>query len=173
MDTIVNLLSIATIVAQIFVILSIISWLFGFRRNETHKYISERRLFFAFLVALIATLGSLYFSEIAGLEPCKLCWFQRIFMYPQAVILLVAYLKKDEGIGKYSLSLSAIGILFSAYHIYVQQVNAPTMCLASGPTCEVPEFLKYGYITIPVMAFTAFSLIITLFTIYRKSSDNL
>lgn len=168
MDAIINILSIATVAAQIFVAVSLFRWLFKFKWRKLLSYVSRRRLLLAFLVSLTATLGSLFFSEIAGLEPCKLCWFQRIFMYPQAVILLVAYLKRDELVGKYIVPLAGIGILFSAYNIYIQQINAPTSCSASNASCDVIEFIKFGYITIPVMAFTAFAVLITLFTLYRE-----
>ncbi|WP_082321816.1 disulfide bond formation protein B [Variovorax paradoxus] len=36
----------------------------------------------AFLVAFASTLGSLFFSEVMKLEPCVLCWYQRIAMFP-------------------------------------------------------------------------------------------
>ena len=166
MDAIINILSIATVAVQIFVVLSLFSWLFSFKQKKLFSYVSRRRLIIAFLVSLTATLGSLYFSEIAGFDPCKLCWFQRIFMYPQAVILLVAYLRRDELVEKYILPLSGIGILFSAYNIYIQQINAPTSCSVNGLSCDVLEFVKFGYITIPVMAFTAFAVLIMLFTLY-------
>ncbi len=168
MDSIINILTIAAIAAQIFVVVSLFGWIFNLKWEKIFGFVTRRRLLMAFVVSLIATLGSLYFSEIAGLVPCKLCWFQRIFMYPQAVILFVAYWKRDELAGKYIIPLSGIGILFSAYHIYVQQINALTMCSLSGPSCEIPEFVKYGYITIPVMAFTAFAVLLTLFTVYRE-----
>ncbi len=170
MDAIINFLSIATIAAQIFVALTLFSWVSNLKWKELSNFVSRRRLFLAFLVALTATLGSLFFSEIVGYVPCKLCWFQRIFMYPQAIILAVACWKCDELVAKYILPLSGIGILFSVYNIYVQQINAPTSCSLTGSSCDVIEFVKFGYITIPVMALTAFAVLITLFTlpIFRR-----
>jgi len=168
MDSIINILAIATLAAQIFVAVSLISWLFDIKSEMISHFVRQRRLMLALLTALAATLGSLYFSGIAGLDPCKLCWFQRIFMYPQAVILAIAFWKRDEFVEKYILTLSGIGILFSAYHIYIQQFNVPTMCSVSGPSCEVPDFVQYGYISPPVMALTAFAILITLFAVYRE-----
>ena len=86
-DSIINILSTDTLAAQIFVAVSLISWLFDFKSEKMFYFVTRRRLEMALLIALGATLGSLFFSEIAGLVPCKLCWFQRIFMNPQAVIL--------------------------------------------------------------------------------------
>lgn len=70
---------------------------------------AETRLFIAWAVSVIATLGSLYLSEIKGFLPCDLCWFQRIFMYPLTILLGIAYFKDDVGIAKYVLPLSFIG----------------------------------------------------------------
>jgi len=168
MDAIINILSIVTIFAQIFVAISLVSWLFDFQWEKMFRFVLHRRLLLAFLISLAATLGSLFFSEVAGFVPCKLCWFQRIFMYPQAVILAVAYWRRDEWVGKYILPLSGIGILFSAYNVYIQQVNAPTFCSASAASCDTIEFLKFGYITIPVMALTAFAVLLTLFSFYHE-----
>lgn len=69
---------------------------------------AETRLFIAWAVSVIATLGSLYLSEIKGFLPCDLCWFQRIFMYPLTILLGIAYFKDDVGIAKYVLPLSFI-----------------------------------------------------------------
>ncbi|MDD4319690.1 MAG: disulfide bond formation protein B [Candidatus Peribacteraceae bacterium] len=113
------------------------------------------------IVAIAAMAGSLYFSEISGWVPCKLCWFQRIFLYPQAPLLLLALWKRDRGIASSILLLSAIGIVFSAVH-YGEQVaaflNPPDTlqpCDESGVSCAAAPFFHFGYITIPLMAFTA------------------
>jgi disulfide bond formation protein DsbB len=125
-----------------------------------------------FFVALAATCGSLFFSEIATWVPCKDCWFQRIFMYPQVVLLAIALWKKDKGIAQYILVLSLIGMLIAADH-YSDQVEAAwhpvpdangvntllKPCDASGVSCAATQIkFAYGYITIPMMALTAFGL---------------
>lgn len=171
MDAIINLLALATIAAQIFVVISLVSWLFDIRSEKMFHFVTRRRLMLAFLTALTATLGSLFFSEVAGFVPCKLCWFQRIFMYPQAVVLAVAYWRRDELVAKYIFPLSGIGILFSAYHIYIQHFNVPTFCSAKAPSCDFVEVTKFGYITIPVMAFTAFAVLLTIVSAYREKID--
>lgn len=121
---------------------------------------------FLFIIALTAMLGSLYFSEAAGWTPCKLCWFQRIFMYPQALLLGLALLRRDRGILPGVLLLSSIGILFSAWHYGEQVWNAlhppavPTVCDPSGVSCAAAPFFQFGYVTVPLMAGTAFLLLI-------------
>jgi disulfide bond formation protein DsbB len=117
------------------------------------------------IVSLTAMLGSLFFSEIAGWNPCKYCWIQRIFLYPQVVLLLVALWKKDRSVARYILALSIIGALYAAYHYYIQlydivasPTNPATPCDASGESCVKTPFMWFGYITIPMMALTAFVL---------------
>ncbi|GAJ40946.1 disulfide formation protein [Parageobacillus caldoxylosilyticus NBRC 107762] len=82
----------------------------------------ENVLVSAWVISLIATLGSLYFSEILKFIPCDLCWFQRIFMYPQVVLLGIAVIRKEYGIARYSLALSVIGGTISLYHYLLQKV---------------------------------------------------
>lgn len=124
----------------------------------------------AFVVAATATLGSLYFSEIAGFIPCTLCWYQRILMYPLTLITLVGIIEKDEFLPFYVLPLSIIGMGVSGYHVLVQKGMFSN---AASCTVGVPCSLSYvnylGFITIPVMAFTAFLLITILMLITRKA----
>ncbi len=117
------------------------------------------------LVALTATLGSLFFSEIAGWTPCKDCWLQRIFMYPQVVMLMIAVWKRDRGVAKYVLALCVFGAAIAAFHYAIQMqnliaspTNPATPCDASGVSCVKTPFVEFGYITIPLMSFTAFCL---------------
>ena len=75
-------LSLATIVGQVIVVVLILNLIIYKGSGMLSEIISAHGLLFAFVVVATATLGSLFYSEIAGFEPCKLCWFQRIFMYP-------------------------------------------------------------------------------------------
>jgi len=127
------------------------------------KIISKNSLLFSFIVALAATLGSLFYSEVAGYEPCKLCWYQRIFMYPQIVLLAQAVRWKDYKFSKYSLSLSIPGAAVAAYHYLLQVGVVPGVtCTSVGYSisCSQRFVMQFGYITIPMMALTAFLLII-------------
>ncbi len=129
----------------------------------------------AFIVALTAMLGSLYFSEVALYIPCTLCWYQRILMYPLVLILLVSLIEGDKGVFKYVLPFSVIGLGVSAYH-YLLQLGA--FGDATGCTIGVPCNARYinwlGFITIPALALTAFILITTISLIARyKTEDEL
>jgi disulfide bond formation protein DsbB len=120
----------------------------------------------AWLVALTCTLGSLYFSEVANFEPCKLCWFQRIFMYPLAIILGIAALRRDRGIRWYALPLAGVGICLSAYHYLIERFPDldAVSCSAATP-CTFVWFEKFGFVTLPFMALSGFALILTLLTL--------
>lgn len=124
-----------------------------------------RHILILLLVApLLSMIGSLYFSEIAGWTPCRLCWFQRIFLYPQVFMLLLALYRRDRGVIPYILLLSTIGIVIAGWH-YGEQLWAAAHPLESlepcdntGVSCASTPFFHFGYITIPMMALTAFLL---------------
>ena len=136
------------------------------RKEKVLRFFGDNAVLFALIVALIATSGSLFYSEIAGYEPCKLCWFQRIFMYPQVLLLGLALWKKEgKQIAPYSVLLSSIGALIAGYHYLLQLDLVPSLpCSAVGysVSCSQRFVMQFGYITIPLMAFTAFLLIIVL-----------
>lgn len=121
----------------------------------------ENLLLFMWVVALSATMGSLYFSEIRGYEPCELCWIQRIFMYPLVLIIGIAYLQRNAQIAMTTAILSIIGGAISLYHYGIQKVDflsdgAP----ACGRVSCTGEYINlFGFITIPFLALTAFALI--------------
>ncbi|MCB9808594.1 disulfide bond formation protein B [Candidatus Peribacteria bacterium] len=128
--------------------------------------VSKHALILMFVVALVATSGSLFFSEIALFAPCKDCWFQRIFMYPQVILLAVALWRKDRTIAWYILALCIVGGALSLDH-YSDQWEAIlnpiehdplAPCDLSGVSCSATYIFELGYITIPLMAATAFLL---------------
>jgi len=135
------------------------------------KYLKSRAMAFVFIVTLIATLGSLAFSELLHFTPCILCWYQRIFMYPQLFISLLALKRKDANILPYLVILSSIGALIAGYHYYGQVVDTSSLpCSAIGysPSCAEKFFFEFGYITIPMMALTAFLLVIMAYHLKRN-----
>lgn len=127
----------------------------SFWENIT-RLLKKHALLFTFILAAAATIGSLLYSEVLGYIPCKLCWFQRIFMYPQAIFLAIAWKKKEEKILFYSLILSTIGGLIAAYHYLSQRIDFSTQCGTNAVDCTLRYVFHYGYITIPMMAVTAF-----------------
>jgi len=170
---VINFFAILVIIGQVLVGLYIITW---FGRNswakKLHDAVGQYSLLGAFLVALLSTAGSLYFSEIAKIVPCELCWLQRILMYPQVVLLGLALLKKNRDIFYQSATLSIIGFAIAVYHYYLQRGGNPLVpCSTVGYSvdCAKNFTLNYGYITIPVMAMTGFVMIIIAMILHRRS----
>lgn len=121
----------------------------------------ENVLLSMWMVSLVATLGSLYFSEIRGYTPCTLCWVQRGFMYPLVIIIGVAYVQKNVRIAVFATVLPVIGGFISLYHYGIQKLS---FLSDSAPACgKVPctgQYINWlGFITIPFLALTAFALI--------------
>jgi disulfide bond formation protein DsbB len=120
-------------------------------------------LWAAFVVASIATGGSLFFSEIAHFVPCELCWFQRICMYPLSITTLLAALAGDHRAARYLLPLPIVGAGVSVYHLLVENgvVEQAKACELSAPGgCATKWINEFGYMTIPTLALTAFVLLI-------------
>ena len=117
----------------------------------------------AWLVAAVSTAGSLHFSEIADYVPCRLCWFQRICMYPLAGILLVAALRRDRGVRWYALPLALAGLGVSSYHYLIEWKPALGESACSvGPSCTDVWFREFGFVTLAFMAWVGFAVIIAL-----------
>ena len=118
--------------------------------------------YIAFATALAATLTSLYYSEIAGIVPCVLCWYQRIAMYPLVVILAVGIVNREQSVHRYVLPLAAIGWLLALYHSLLQWkvVSEGIVPCVNNIPCATAKVNYLGFITIPSMSLAAFSLII-------------
>ena len=121
----------------------------------------------AWLVVLVAgasTAGSLVYSEVYGLEPCRLCWYQRIAMYPLALTGAVAALKADfAALRRYVVPPAAIGALIAAYHYFIQLYpTADTGACSAGVPCSAKYVDEFGFVSIPFMALAGFVLIVAL-----------
>ena len=143
------------------------------RLEPLQAAIGPNALWLAFLVALVATAGSLFFSNVAGLEPCTLCWYQRIAMYPQAVILGIAAWRDDWSVRRYVAPLAVIGAGIAAYHVVLQRVPGlpSTGCSLTAP-CSAIDLERFGFVTIPVMAFVAFATILTVLFALAPNVDS-
>lgn len=135
-------------------------------RNRVASALGQWALWAAAAVASVASAGSLYLSEVAEFPPCRLCWFQRIAMYPLAVVLTIAAVRRDTGIRIYATALAGLGAAVSLYHLMVERW--PSMEGAScDPTnpCSIKWVEEWGYLTIPGMALSGFVAIIALMSI--------
>lgn len=120
------------------------------------NWFGKNALILGVIVSLTAMVGSLSYSEIVGWEPCFLCWWQRIFIYPQLVLFSIALWKKDTAVWRYVVPLAFIAIAISIYHVNIQWGGfSLTPCPATGPSCDKVFAKEFGYITLPLMALSA------------------
>lgn len=174
MDTRTVTLTFATlaVVAQVLVVFGLVLWVGGRfsppvarLRDRVRAAVGPWALTSAALVALVASAGSLYLSEVANFPPCRLCWFQRIAMYPLVVLLGMAAVRRDRGIRPYAVALAVLGGLVSIWHMLVERNPSleGTSCDPLNP-CSIIWVEHAGYLTIPTMALSGFALIIVLLT---------
>lgn len=161
-----------TVFAQVAAIMMLFFLVSG-QYKPLASFFDRYGIFIAFLVSLVAVVGSLIYSEGLGYEPCLLCWFQRIFMYPLVLLTITALAKSDHfGVIDYALTLSVPGTMLALYH-YLLQIGAtsyaPCDALGYSVSCSKVFTMTFGYITIPLMAFSAFLLITMTLFLVKKS----
>lgn len=136
------------------------------------SWIARRGLGLAWLIALVATAGSIYASEVQQFLPCTLCWVERIFMFPLVFILGRAALRRDHGVVPYVLPLTILGGLTSVYHYLIQKVPAlEPAAFCSGVPCSVQYVNLLGFITLPFLAFVAFALLSVLLLAGQRAAE--
>lgn len=121
-------------------------------------------IFSAWLIAAVSTLGSLFFSEVMELTPCVLCWYQRIFLFPLAIILLIGLFPLDKKVVNYALPLAIIGLLFTVYHclLFFGVIPENLQPCSQGVSCTDDNMELFGFLPIPLLALIAFLMIIIL-----------
>lgn len=167
-----TLIGIGTI-AIIVLVASILILLFLKETENTYFHFLKKHSFhFAFLLAFGGVIGSLTYSEIFHFLPCTFCWWQRIFMYPQAVVFATGIYLKDLKIWLTGIILSIIGACFSVYHILLQAgyISPSGACATTGVSCTKIDVLIFGWITIPIMCLILFVGILTFAYIAHKKT---
>ncbi len=153
------------VLSDVFIVTGVIYYFFLKQPNDAVvDFFGKHGIKFAFFVALGATVTSLFYSYYAGYAACDLCWFQRIFIYPQVVLLGLAWWKGDRKIVDYAIPLAWLGAAFAFYHNYIYYGGTPLFdCDANSEAislCLKNYINEFGYVTIPVMSLTAFALLI-------------
>lgn len=137
-------------------------------------------LWIAFFATIGGTAMTLFYSEVLHFAPCGLCWMQRVFLYPQVVILGIGAWKKDSSAALYSIWLSVIGALLALYNHYLQMggidlIPCPiTRVNAVGVTADCAQrfLFEFGYMTFPLMSFSLFTFLIVVMIIVKKKPTN-
>ena len=178
-DQMTSLFAFLTVVALIVGIAATSASLFG-RSNVTVQQFRQHYgltiLLAAALIALTCMLGSLYYSELQHFKPCRYCWFQRIFMYSTAIILVVAWLRKELTVKPYAMVLASIGAMIGLYHVLLERgvVTESSACDPDNPcTLDWLQGKWNGWITIPSMAFVGFCATLALLSLVPKSNTEL
>jgi disulfide bond formation protein DsbB len=169
-DTIVAL-AVLGVIGQALVVLLLLAALVA--RDALRRLLWGYELWAAFVVAALATGGSLFFSEIAGFVPCELCWFQRICMYPLSILTLFAAYHGDHRVARYLIPFPVIGAGVSVYHLFVENhwVSTPQACQI-GAGCTVKWINEFGYMTIPTLALTGFLLLIGFLSLSAAGTED-
>jgi disulfide bond formation protein DsbB len=138
------------------------------------KFFKDNSLYLAWAVALIAMLGSLYYSNIEGFIPCVLCWYQRIAIYPLVILIPAGILMKDKNLPNYVLSLSIVGLAISLYHnlLYYKVLPESISPCTDGVSCLTKYVEYFGFIAIPLLSFLALATITTLVVIHKKTNHD-
>jgi len=135
------------------------------QKISTHSYL------LVFLLSLAATLASLFLSEVAKFQPCILCWYQRILMYPQPLLLYTALVRNERVLKPYLLVLNILGALIAIYHYLLQRMPQSLLapCDTSGISCVKGYKFYMGYMSFPLMSLTLFLLIIIILLLDVKN----
>lgn len=129
-------------------------------------------IYVAWLVNITAFAGSMYFSNVMMLPPCMLCWYQRICIFPLSIIFAVGFLKRDQNVFWYAIPLVAIGWIISLYHnlLYFKIIPKAITACSSGISCTDVQIEYLGFITIPLMAFTALTISLVLLILFYQTT---
>lgn len=126
-------------------------------------------LYSAWLIALLGTVGSLFYSEVMHYQPCALCWYQRIALYPLVIIIGIGIAAGDRRVSRYALPLSLIGLAVAFYHnlLYYGFIPESITPCSEGTPCNAVQLEMFGFVTIPLMALGAFLAIVLCLAVYN------
>jgi len=139
------------------------------------KEIKANLMYFGLIIALAGVIGSLYFSEIMGLTPCVLCWYQRIALYPLVAIFAIGIIKKTQEAWLYALPMMIVGWLVALYNILLVYgaVKENNFTCSTGVPCAEVTWSMFGFINIPLLSFLAFTILILMYCWSKQQNNNL
>jgi len=125
-------------------------------------------LYLAWVIALAGFILSLYYGELLGIEPCRLCWYQRMALFPLALILGIAVYRDDHNIFVYALPLAGFGLIVALYQALSIRFPIFQAAFECGKECAKPIFMLFGSVTFPDLSVLGFALILSLVFSTRK-----
>lgn len=147
---------------------------FRTKDNPILTFFKKYTFYLGFIVALGGVALSLFYSQVIGFPPCELCWIERIFIYPQAILFGMELYKRDQTMVDFSIALASFGSLVSLYHIYIEHGGSSSLACAVGGSasvsCATLYVYEFTYVTIPVMALTVSLFILSLLINYKYIS---
>jgi disulfide bond formation protein DsbB len=148
----------------------------GKKIHVAYDHLKRNALLLGLFSTIVATVGSLFYSQVVNLPPCSLCWIQRVLLFPQIIIIGFALYYESHKAVRLSAILSALGIMFAGYHAYLQYGGGGTSIICSllgGISCSQRYFIEFGYITMPIMSLTIFILLLLLTTFIHIPKDKI
>lgn len=155
-------LSLLTIVGAVVVVGLLLMLAYSWISNKENKLFSLTSAYIfplGFLVSFGGVFLTLYYEYGLKYLPCDLCWYQRIFLYPQMFMFAYAWYKKDVSVLPYTLILSVVGLVIATYHHLLQMgydVYKPCSTAPFAVSCSEPPFLEFGFVSFPFMAMVLF-----------------
>jgi disulfide bond formation protein DsbB len=143
--------------------------LFLLKKEKALSFIRDQSLLLGLLISWLAVIGSLIYSDVIGYAPCNLCWTQRIFIYAQAILFTIAFIKNDRNIFIYTLYLSLLGLIVAIYHNWIDLGGTAFIaCDTTAVSCTKRFVYEWGFVTIPLMSLSA---LLALFSLSLSSRN--
>jgi disulfide bond formation protein DsbB len=140
-----------------------------YTERRLQKYVAQWGMKFALLATLASSAMTLLYSEVFGILPCGLCWFERVALYPQVLLIATAIYIKDSRMPIYGIGLSVFGLVISLYHHYIQMGGSQFVkCPVSGVDCSKRFFFEFDFMTFPLMSAILFLFLIILYRYILK-----
>lgn len=174
-DTFNKFVAIGVILMQITILLISANLLFfRSRKNSLLIFFKKYGFYIGFAISFGSVALSLFYSNVIGFPACELCWIQRIFLYPQAILFGMELYKRDRTMVDFSMALAFFGTIVSLFHLYIENGGASSLSCATGGaaqiSCATRYVYEFGYVTIPTMALTASVFLILLMVNYKYMS---
>lgn len=142
--------------------------------QKISAFVSQNILWIGLGVSLVALVSSLVYSDIIGFAPCLLCWYTRVFFYPQVFLFGLALYRKERSILPYTLLLTTVGLIIGTYHYITESLQySPLPCAVTGVSCLTRYVYEFGFITIPFMGLVGFLTLFLSLLLARKTKKSL